>query len=91
MPKLTELQRRAIDVLGATAQSLVEEIGPHWDGQEDEPVEAKQALLTEWVLMAAWVDPDDGETYRTFVHPPDQPAHHTKGLLWEGLHWNMEP
>jgi hypothetical protein len=47
-------------------------------------------LLSEWVLIAAWTDPEDGHSWRTYVSPPPQPLHHNKGLLWEGLYWEFE-
>lgn len=69
---------------------LADLIGPRWDGQTDDDLEPEdqpvgQAFISEWVLIAAWVD-EDGNGYTTRVGSANLLTHHRVGLLHEGLY-----
>jgi hypothetical protein len=53
----------------------------------DEPHESVPgALLTEWVLVAAWVDPEDAEPFVVRLCSPHCPAYQRDGLLHTALY-----
>lgn len=43
------------------------------------------ALLNGWVVIAEWVDPDDGQMWLTRMVDSKAPSWRTKGLLFEVL------
>lgn len=62
------------DAIAGLAPELVEEItGP---------------MLTEWVLLTAWVDAE-GEAYTARMDAPQMREHHRLGLLHEALYGEL--
>lgn len=84
----TETQISAVEAIAEVVQRHEVAIGPHWSGQGDPPAR-EGMILTSWVLMASWTDPEDGHTWQTLLTPENQPNFHNKGLIWEALHWEM--
>lgn len=46
-------------------------------------------MLTEWVLITAWVD-QDGEPYTARMDAPQMRVHHRFGLLHDALYEDWE-
>ena len=53
---------------------------------DDDEYPSGAAFLSQWVLVAAWVD-EDGELFLTRMFPKGTPGYAAKGLLAEGLNW----
>lgn len=90
--KPTPDQERAQNRIHDLLAELVDLIGPRLDGDpEGEAIDNLADLpqgavfLSEWALVAAWVD-EEGHTFTTRWGAPNMPLHHLVGLLHEGLH-----
>jgi hypothetical protein len=85
---LTPAQVVARDRVHDLLAELVDLVGPAFDGAGDiEPGEGPvgQVFLSEWALVASWVD-EDGDGFITRITSANLPAHHLTGLLHEGLY-----
>lgn len=49
--------------------------------RDGDTVPTKPLLLSEWVLLAAWVDADTGETWTTRVSSEAMPDYRVLGLM----------
>lgn len=92
-PGPTQRQRQAQERVDALLRELAELVGPHADGQaadELEPDEMPEGsvVLTEWLVVAAWMD-ETGEHFVTRFPSHNLPPHHVSGLLHEGL-WGFD-
>lgn len=84
--ELTPEQRQAQERLHALISELASLLGPgSFDDEDSAPADAN-VVLAEWVLMASWMDVNDGSHYLTRVGSPSLPIHHRGGLLHEGLY-----
>lgn len=87
--ELTPEQKAAKEKIADMLRSVEAELGPRsdpeWLGEvelvEGCPAPTKSMLLTEWVVVLAWVDPDTGLTWTTKISSPNLPEHHEQGLL----------
>jgi hypothetical protein len=83
-PEQESAQNKVHDLLA----SLAAVWGPGTPGSdddlavEDEPEGA--VFLSEWVVVAAWVD-ETGKNFVSRYGSPSLPGHHMKGLLHDGL------
>lgn len=76
--RLSDLLREYADVAGPV-QNPLDEIMDAAAMAEARPL--ANAALTEWVLVMAWTDLDDGESYVTKANQPGMLNHHQLGLL----------
>lgn len=72
------------DALDDLLRQHSSEVGPHILDDEDDLGPVENPILSEWVLMTAWIDAE-GDTHYVRVCSPKLPAHHRLGLiaLWE--------
>ncbi len=54
------------------------------DEETDEPIEG--CLLSEWVLVSSWMDPQDGQAYTVVLDSENNAVHHRRGLLHTALY-----
>jgi hypothetical protein len=92
-PGPTQRQRQAQERVEALLRELGELIGPHADGQdvddfEPEDMPQGSVVLTEWLVVSAWMD-ENGEHFVTRFPSHALPPHHISGLLHEGL-WGFD-
>jgi hypothetical protein len=92
-PGPTQRQRQAQERVDPPLPELAELVGPHADGQavdELDPEDLPQGsvVLTEWVVVASWMD-ETGEHFVTRFPSHNLPPHHVSGLLHEGL-WSFD-
>jgi hypothetical protein len=88
---MPELERTpSFDAARNRLENLVREIsddiGPHRldeDGDDTEEL-IPNVMLSQWCLVAAWIDPVDGECYITRCNP-HAPVYQINGLLQEAL------
>lgn len=84
--RVTPEQREAQDRIHALLTELADAVGPAgWDG-EGGAVTGSNVLLSEWVIMANWLNADDGEGYITRFASARLQSAHRVGLLHEGLY-----
>lgn len=88
-PGPTQRQRGAQQRIDELLRELSELVGPHADGQaaeelDPEDLPAGSVVLTEWVMVASWMD-EAGEHFVTRFPSDRLPAHHLSGLLHEAL------
>lgn len=83
---LTPAQREAQERIHVLLNELAEAIGP--SGWEDEPGTPPGAnvLLSEWVIVANWLDASDDAGYLTRFGSANLQTAHRVGLLHEGLY-----
>lgn len=60
-------------------------LGPEFDGDPDEGVPLAAPILTEWVLVARWVDMVTDESFTTRIGSRNLPAPMRTGLLHQAL------
>ena len=60
-------------------------LGPEMDGDVDEGVHLTAPILTDWVMVARWVDMETNETFTTRVCSLNLPAPMRTGLLHQAL------
>jgi hypothetical protein len=93
-PGPTKRQQQAQERIHALLAELSELVGPNADGQAalefDDPDDMPQGsvVLTEWVVVASWMD-ETGEHFVTRFPSHNLPPHHVSGLLHEGL-WSFD-
>jgi hypothetical protein len=92
-PGPTQRQRQAQERVEALLRELGDLIGPHADGQADDDFDPEDmpqgsVMLTEWVVVAAWMD-ETGEHFVTRFPSHALPPHHIAGLLHEAQ-WGFD-
>lgn len=76
--------RAARDALDATLREHQRALGPWETDSDDDPVAPVQgALLSHWVLVAAWLAPEGSDTYITRATSHNTPSYIVRGLLGE--------
>lgn len=88
-PGPTQRQREAQARVEALLAELSELIGPQADGQavdelDPEDLPTGSVVLTEWVVVASWMD-EEGEHFVTRFPSDRLPPHHLSGLLHEAM------
>ena len=84
-PEQKAAQTRIHDLLG----ELVDLVGPaawHDDPDEPGPPAGANVLLSEWVIVANWIDIEQGDGYLTRFGSAKLQSAHRVGLLHEGLY-----
>ncbi len=81
-PEQRQAQQRIHDLLG----ELRDAVGPAGWGEDGGAPEGANVLLSEWVIMANWLDVESGEGYLTRFTSSNLQAAHRVGLLHEGLY-----
>jgi len=82
-PAQVVAQERIHNLLG----ELADAIGPaSWPGEEDGVAEGANVLLSEWVIVAQWMDAADGAGYTTRIGSHRLQTAHRVGLLHEGIY-----
>lgn len=78
--------RDAVLRIQSAIEAEEESLGPQSEfarlQAEDDPDELpRNAMLSEWVVVAAYTDMETGECWRVRWVSPNLPTHHSNGLL----------
>lgn len=85
--QLSPVQIAAQERIHNLLAELAEAIGPtSWCDEENGAPEGANVLLSEWVIVAQWMDAGDGAGYTTRIGSHRLQTAHRVGLLHEGLY-----
>ncbi len=87
MSDLTPEQVAAQQRIHELLSELAEAVGPSgWPEEDEGAPEGATMLLSEWVIMANWLNADDGKGFLTRFNSANLQTAHRVGLLHEGLY-----